>query len=112
MQDGKEIVSLTGETSADLLVYAYYLAKWAKALCLSHERFVSTVGSSVAQVILEEECADDRSSYHGGEIWFVGGEVDPGLTYEVIISWTRCYVSAQTEVKTRIIALGVSLANA
>lgn len=39
----------------------------------------------------------------------VGGEVGP--TYEVVISRTR-YVSEQTEVKTRIVACGVSLANA
>ena len=43
------------------------------------------------------------------EVQLVGGEVGP--TYEVIISRTR-YVSAQTEVKTRIVACGVSLANA
>ena len=43
------------------------------------------------------------------EVQLVGGEVGP--TYEVIISRTR-YVSAQTEIKTRIVACGVSLANA
>ncbi|KAG1902400.1 DNA polymerase theta/eta [Suillus fuscotomentosus] len=43
------------------------------------------------------------------EIQLVGGEVGP--TYEVVISRTR-YVAAQTEVKTRIIGCGVSLANA
>ena len=43
------------------------------------------------------------------EVQLVGGEVGP--TYEVIISCTR-YVSAQTEIKTRIVACGVSLANA
>ena len=39
----------------------------------------------------------------------VSGEVGP--TYEVIISRTR-YVSTQTELKTRIVACRVSLANA
>lgn len=43
------------------------------------------------------------------EVQLVGGEIGP--TYEVVISRTR-YVSAQTEVKTRIVACGVSLANA
>lgn len=43
------------------------------------------------------------------EIQLVGGEIGP--TYEVVISRTR-YVSAQTELKTRIVACGVSLANA
>ena len=39
----------------------------------------------------------------------VGGEVGP--TYEVVISRTR-YVERQTGHKTRIVACGVSLANA
>lgn len=43
------------------------------------------------------------------EIQLVGGEVGP--TYEVVISRTR-YVSAQTGIRTRIVACGVSLANA
>lgn len=43
------------------------------------------------------------------EIQLVGGEIGP--TYEVVISRTR-YVSAQTDNKTRIVACGVSLANA
>ena len=43
------------------------------------------------------------------EVQLVGGEVGP--TYEVVISRTR-FVSAQTEVKIRIVACGVSLANA
>jgi pre-mRNA-splicing helicase BRR2 len=43
------------------------------------------------------------------EVQQVGGEIGP--TYEVVISRTR-YVSAQTEVKTRIVTCGVSLANA
>jgi hypothetical protein len=41
------------------------------------------------------------------EIQLVGGEF--GLTYEVVISRT-CYVTAQTEVKTCIVACGVLLA--
>lgn len=44
------------------------------------------------------------------EIQLVGGEVGP--TYEAIISRTRYVVSAQTEIKTSVVALGVSLANA
>lgn len=43
------------------------------------------------------------------EVQIVGGDVGP--TYEVIISRTR-YVSSETGIKTRIVALGVSLANA
>ena len=43
------------------------------------------------------------------EVQHVGGYVGP--TYEVILSRTR-YVSAQTDIKTRIVACGLSLANA
>ena len=43
------------------------------------------------------------------EVQMVGGEVGP--TYEVVISRTR-YVERQTGNKTRIVACGVSLANA
>ena len=43
------------------------------------------------------------------EVQLIGGEVGP--TYEVIILRMR-YISAQTEIKTRIVACGVSLANA
>jgi hypothetical protein len=43
------------------------------------------------------------------EVQMVGSEV--GLTYEVVISRTR-YVERQTGNKTRIVACGVSLANA
>lgn len=43
------------------------------------------------------------------EVQHVGGFVGP--TYEVVLSRTR-YVSAQTDIKTRIVACGVSLANA
>jgi len=43
------------------------------------------------------------------EVQQVGGEVGP--TYEVVISRTR-YVSFQTKIPTRIVACGVSLANA
>ena len=43
------------------------------------------------------------------EVQQIGGEVGP--TYEVIIPQSQ-YVPAQTEWKTRIVACGVSLANA
>lgn len=43
------------------------------------------------------------------EVQLIGGEIGP--VYEVLISRTR-YVSAQTGNHTRIVACGVSLANA
>ncbi|KAI0070649.1 Sec63-domain-containing protein [Panus rudis PR-1116 ss-1] len=99
LQGGKEIVSLTGETSADLRL----LEKGDLIVCTPSQwdvlsrrwrqrKNVQTIGLLIAD-----------------EVQQVGGEVGP--TYEVVISRTR-YVSAQTENKTRIVACGVSLANA
>ncbi|KAF8629449.1 hypothetical protein AX15_003443 [Amanita polypyramis BW_CC] len=99
LQGGKEIVSLTGETSADLRL----LEKGDVIVCTPMQwdvlsrrwrqrKNVQTIGLLIAD-----------------EVQLVGGEVGP--TYEVIISRTR-YVSAQTENKTRVVACGVSLANA
>ncbi|OSX63730.1 hypothetical protein POSPLADRAFT_1055810 [Postia placenta MAD-698-R-SB12] len=99
LQGGKEIVSLTGETSADLRL----LEKGDLIVCTPMQwdvlsrrwrqrKNVQTIGLLIAD-----------------EIQLVGGEVGP--TYEVVISRTR-YVSAQTELKTRIVACSVSLANA
>ncbi|KAH9930429.1 Sec63-domain-containing protein [Epithele typhae] len=99
LQGGKEIVSLTGETSADLRL----LEKGDLIVCTPNQwdvlsrrwrqrKNVQTIGLLIAD-----------------EVQLVGGEVGP--TYEVVISRTR-YVSAQTEIKTRIVACGVSLANA
>ncbi|KAF7363545.1 U5 small nuclear ribonucleoprotein helicase [Mycena sanguinolenta] len=85
VQGGKEIVSLTGETSADLRL----LEKGDVIICTPTQW--------------------DVISRRWHEIQLVGGEVGP--TYEVVISRTR-YVSEQTENKTRIVACGVSLANA
>ncbi|OCH86010.1 putative RNA helicase [Obba rivulosa] len=99
LQGGKEIVSLTGETSSDLRL----LEKGDLIVCTPSQwdvlsrrwrqrKNVQTIGLLIAD-----------------EVQLVGGEVGP--TYEVVISRTR-YVSAQTEIKTRIVACGVSLANA
>ncbi|KIY53142.1 putative RNA helicase [Fistulina hepatica ATCC 64428] len=99
LQGGKEIVALTGETSSDLRL----LEKGDVVVCTPSQwdvisrrwrqrKNVQTIGLLLAD-----------------EVQQVGGEVGP--TYEVVISRTR-YVSAQTENRTRIIACGVSLANA
>ncbi|KAI0088962.1 Sec63-domain-containing protein [Irpex rosettiformis] len=99
LQGGKEIVSFTGETTADLRL----LEKGDLIVCTPTQwdvisrrwrqrKNVQTIGLLIAD-----------------EVQLVGGEVGP--TYEVILSRTR-YVSAQTEIKTRIVACGVSLANA
>ena len=99
LQGGKEVVALTGETSADIRL----LEKGDLIICTpgqwdlisrrwKQRKNVQTIGLLIAD-----------------EIQLIGGEIGP--TYEVIVSRTR-YVAAQTENKTRIVAFGVSLANA
>ncbi|KAM0788324.1 hypothetical protein ACM66B_001467 [Microbotryomycetes sp. NB124-2] len=98
-QGGKEILALTGETSADIRL----LEKADVVVCTPEQwdlisrrwkqrKNVQTIGLLIAD-----------------EVQLVGGEIGP--TYEVVISRTR-YVAAQTDNKTRIVAFGVSLANA
>ncbi|KDE06013.1 pre-mRNA splicing factor [Microbotryum lychnidis-dioicae p1A1 Lamole] len=99
VQGGKEIVALTGETSADIRL----LEKGDVIVCTPSQwdlisrrwkqrKNVQTIGLLIAD-----------------EIQLVGGEIGP--TYEVIVSRTR-YVQKQTENPTRIVAFSVSLANA
>ncbi|KZV62423.1 Sec63-domain-containing protein [Peniophora sp. CONT] len=99
LQGGKEIVALTGETSADLRssekgdVIVCAPAQWDMLSRRWRQRKnVQTVGLLIAD-----------------EVQLVGGDIGP--TYEVILSRAR-YMAAQTEIKTRIVACGVSLANA
>ncbi|KAL5507360.1 BRR2 [Sanghuangporus vaninii] len=99
LQGGKEIVSLTGETAADLRL----LEKGDVIVC-----------TPVQWDVLSRRWKQRKNVQNIGlliadEVQLVGGEIGP--VYEVIISRTR-YVSAQTEKKTRIIACSVSLANA
>lgn len=99
VQGGKKVVALTGETSADIRL----LEKGDLIVCTpaqwdlvsrrwKQRKNVQTIGLLIAD-----------------EIQLIGGEIGP--TYEVVVSRTR-YVAAQTENKTRIVAFGVSLANA
>jgi pre-mRNA-splicing helicase BRR2 len=99
LQGGKEIVSLTGETSADLRL----LEKGDVVVCTPSQWDV------ISRRWRQRKNVQNIGLLIADEIQQVGGEVGP--TYEVVISRTR-YVSAQTEVKTRIVACGVSLANA
>ncbi|KDQ53780.1 hypothetical protein JAAARDRAFT_136540 [Jaapia argillacea MUCL 33604] len=99
LQGGKEIVSLTGETSADLRL----LEKGDVIVC------TPTQWDVLSRRWRQRKNVQSIGLLIADEIQLVGGEVGP--TYEVIISRTR-YVSAQTEIKTRIVACGVSLANA
>ncbi|KAF8466489.1 Sec63-domain-containing protein [Russula ochroleuca] len=99
LQGGKEIVALTGETSADLRL----LEKGDVIVCTPSQWDV------LSRRWRQRKNVQNIGLLIADEVQQVGGEVGP--TYEVIISRTR-YVSAQTEVKTRIVACGVSLANA
>ncbi|KAG6377557.1 hypothetical protein JVT61DRAFT_15372 [Boletus reticuloceps] len=82
------------------------VAEWRRKFSSVQYGKEISMGRFVAQMASKENCADDCPPY---EVQLIGGEVGP--TYEVIISRTR-YVSAQTEIKTRVVACGVSLANA
>ncbi|KAF8631115.1 hypothetical protein AX17_005160 [Amanita inopinata Kibby_2008] len=99
LQGGKEIVSLTGETSADLRL----LEKGDVIVCTPSQWDV------LSRRWRQRKNVQNVGLFIADEVQLVGGEVGP--TYEVIISRTR-YVSAQTENKTRVVACGVSLANA
>ncbi|THH20310.1 hypothetical protein EW146_g1011 [Bondarzewia mesenterica] len=99
LQGGKEIVSLTGETSGDLRL----LEKGDVIVC------TPTQWDVISRRWRQRKNVQNIGLLIADEVQLVGGEVGP--TYEVVISRTR-YVSAQTEIKTRIVACGVSLANA
>ncbi|KAJ7578996.1 putative RNA helicase [Mycena floridula] len=96
---GKEILSLTGETSSDLRT----LEKADVVVC------TPTQWDVLSRRWRQRKNVQNIGLLIADEVQQVGGEVGP--TYEVVISRTR-YVSAQTELKTRIVACGVSLANA
>ncbi|WVF70387.1 hypothetical protein IAT40_005177 [Kwoniella sp. CBS 6097] len=95
----KEVVALTGESTADLAL----LRKADVVVCTPNQwdllsrrwktrKDVQNIGLLIAD-----------------ELQLIGGDV--GSTYEVIVSRTR-YVSQQTGVPTRIVACSVSLSNA
>jgi pre-mRNA-splicing helicase BRR2 len=99
LQGGKEIVSLTGETSADLRL----LEKGDVIIC------TPTQWDLISRRWRQRKNVQNLGLLIADEIQMVGGEVGP--TYEVIISRTR-YVERQTGQRTRIVSCGVSLANA
>ncbi|KAJ3992635.1 putative RNA helicase [Lentinula boryana] len=95
----KVIVKLTGETSADLRL----LEKADVVVC------TPTQWDILSRRWRQRKNIQTISLLIADEVHLVGGSIGP--TYETILSRTR-YVSAQTTHQTRIIALGVSLANA
>lgn len=99
VQGGKEIVSLTGETSADLRL----LEKGDVIVCTPSQWDV------LSRRWRQRKNVQNLGLLIADEIQMVGREV--GSTYEVVVSRTR-YVERQTGTKTRIVACGVSPANA
>ncbi|KAF5318824.1 hypothetical protein D9619_010989 [Psilocybe cf. subviscida] len=99
VQGGKEILSLTGESAADLRL----LEKGDVIVCTPSQWDV------ISRRWRQRKNVQNLGLLIADEVQLVGGEVGP--TYEVVISRTR-YVERQTGNKTRIVACGVSLANA
>ncbi|KAH9477321.1 U5 small nuclear ribonucleoprotein 200 kDa helicase [Psilocybe cubensis] len=99
LQGGKEIVSLTGETSADLRL----LEMGDLIIC------TPTQWDMISRRWRQRKAVQNLGLLIADEIQMVGGYDGP--IYEVVISRTR-YVERQTGHKTRIVACGVSLANA
>ncbi|PPQ88313.1 hypothetical protein CVT25_012373 [Psilocybe cyanescens] len=99
LQGGKEIVSLTGETSADLRL----LEMGDLIIC------TPTQWDMISRRWRQRKPVQNLGLLIADEIQMVGGYEGP--IYEVVISRTR-YVERQTGNKTRIVACGVSLANA
>ncbi|GAA6018807.1 hypothetical protein JCM10207_000247 [Rhodosporidiobolus poonsookiae] len=99
LQGGKEIVALTGETSADIRL----LEKGDLIVCTPQQ------WDLLSRRWKQRKNVQNIGLLIADEIQLIGGEIGP--TYEVVVSRTR-YVAAQTENPTRIVAFGVSLANA
>ncbi|KAJ3311396.1 DEIH-box ATPase [Blyttiomyces sp. JEL0837] len=99
LMGGKNIVTLTGETTADL-----------KLLELGDVIFSNpTNWDMISRRWKQRKNVQTVGLFVVDEVHLIGGEVGP--TMEVITSRMR-FVSVQTENKIRIVALGTSLANA
>lgn len=99
VQGGKEVVALTGDSSSDLRL----LEKGDVIVCTPSQ------WDMLSRRWKQRKNVQNVGLVIADEIQLIGGEIGP--TYEVIISRTR-YIAAQTENPTRIVAFGVSLANA
>ena len=96
---GKRIVSLTGESTADLK-----LLELGDIVFSTPEKW-----DMLSRRWKQRKTIQNVGLFIVDEIQLIGGEVGP--TMEVIVSRMR-YISVQTENKIRIVALGTSLANA
>ncbi|RCH95561.1 DEIH-box ATPase, partial [Rhizopus azygosporus] len=96
---GKEVVALTGETSADLK-----LLERADIICCT-----PTQWDIISRRWKQRKNVQNVDLFIADEIHMIGSDLGP--TYEVIVSRMR-YIASQTQRPIRIIALSTSLANA
>ncbi|KAG2231539.1 Sec63 Brl domain-containing protein [Thamnidium elegans] len=96
---GKEVVALTGETSADLK-----LLERGNIICCT-----PTQWDLISRRWKQRKNVQNVDLFIADEIHMIGGDLGP--TYEVIVSRMR-YMASQTQKPIRIVALGTSLANA
>ncbi|GAK66043.1 sec63-domain-containing protein [Moesziomyces antarcticus] len=99
-QDGKEVVALTGETSADLR-----LLEMADVVVTIPEHW-----DVLSRRWRQRKNVQSVALYIFDEIHMIG-DWRVGPTYEIVASRAR-FVAAQTERPTRMVALSVPLANA
>lgn len=99
-QDGKEVVGLTGETSADLR-----LLEMADVVVCTPEHW-----DVLSRRWRQRKNVQNVALYVFDDIHMIG-DLRVGPTYEIVASRAR-FVAAQTQNSTRIIALSVPLANA
>lgn len=95
----KEVVALTGESTADLAL----LRKADIVVCTPNQ------WDLLSRRWKTRKDVQNIGLFIADELQLIGGDV--GSTYEVIVSRTR-YVSQQTGTKARIVACSVSLSNA
>ncbi|KAL0083538.1 Sec63 Brl domain-containing protein [Phycomyces blakesleeanus] len=99
LDGGKEIVALTGETSADLKL----LERGDIIAC------TPTQWDIVSRRWKQRKNVQNVNLFIADELHLIGGDIGP--TYEVIVSRMR-YIASQTQKTIRIVALSTSLANA
>ncbi|GAN05971.1 pre-mRNA splicing factor [Mucor ambiguus] len=95
----KEVVALTGETSADLR-----LLERGDIICCT-----PTQWDVISRRWKQRKNVQNVDLFIADEIHMIGGDLGP--TYEVIVSRMR-YIASQTQKTIRIVAMGTSLANA
>ncbi|KAI8374185.1 Sec63 Brl domain-containing protein [Radiomyces spectabilis] len=99
LDGGKEIVALTGETSADLK-----LLERGHIICCT-----PTQWDLISRRWKQRKNVQNVSLFIADELHLIGGDIGP--TYEVIVSRMR-YIASQIQKPIRIVALSTSLANA